>query len=271
MTLNIQAKQDGDNDIQTNHCVRQTIALSSVTFILLFLSTIAFFIDFGLLHISAFMVGYIVFVLYTIFLCNIIVYHLVQQLQLTTSKTDNNNITDIIWKLYEKVKLFSPTFTHFADTSSDVAVLVQFYRNKDNTSDSRNIDYEKLFFVTLFVLFLYRLVSSWIVYSFGNSIWDTILQFFDIYIIKLVGLSVKHKDEQRSKMQIQIQFCESLLESAPQALITLYVILQTANDKKSQDISPIVVVSFVISMLSIIHRAITQDEYGFVAWYVILQ
>ena len=117
-------------DEELNNCVvkRQRIGCCLTTMILLALSTIAFLIKPALLQSSAFVISYCFFCCYIIFLCNIVIFYLIQQI-ITLSNENNSSIFyDIIWYLYSKIGLISPVFTHFADTSSDIAVLIQFYQ-----------------------------------------------------------------------------------------------------------------------------------------------
>ena len=102
---------------------------------------------------------------------------------------------------------------------------------------------------------------------FSNQWFDACLQFFDLYIIKVIGISVKIGKNEPSRLQNDIQFIETVFESAPQALIALFVIITEIGN--NNDISLVVLISFIFSISSIINRAVTQDSFVFKAWYVL--
>lgn len=170
----------------------------------------------------------------------------------------------ILKQLFIKLKLFFPTITHFADTGSDIGLLIEFYKRISNDNDTDDgIDYEWLFYVSLIIMVLYRLISSFMVYNFTHNKFDTLLQFFDFYLFKVIRLSIEKNNRAPTIIQKWIRLLESLLESAPQALIAVYILLRTYRQDRGffDSVSPIVLISSVLSILSIIYRVITEDEY----------
>ena len=102
------------------------------------------------------------------------------------------------------------------------------------------------------------------------------LQFLDLYIVKLAITSAKDLNlEKPSQLQKKIQYYESICESFPQSLITLYLLLQLFLLKDSGDTSDggvsifLIVVTLLFSLTSIINRAVSQDEERFIKWYLL--
>ena len=144
-----------------------------------------FIIDPDLIHSTQFAVSYMVFCL-NVFLTITYLIIITLSTLLKTAAQKSNYV-----KFYH-----CPCVTHFGDTASDIGVLVEFntLANKNNNynyDDKDGIPYGDLFVVTLTVLILYRIVASIKVYDFSDSKFDVLLQFFDLYVIKTIGISVK--------------------------------------------------------------------------------
>ena len=65
-------------------------------------------------------------------------YYIEQRCIVTNNSADNATL--FFHVLYDKFILFRPTITHFGDTASDIAVLIQFYQNwtKYNKNNIKN-------------------------------------------------------------------------------------------------------------------------------------
>ena len=226
---------------------------------------IPYLIDIDLLFSDTFTISYIFFCLNILCIMNVSFYYHVEDIVKTNKKIGFIKIASL---LYKKVKIFRAAISHFGDTATDISVLIEFYHKKNNT-DSTNINYNQLFTVTLIVLIFYRIVSSIKIYFFSRKIFNALLQLCDLYIIKIIGISIKIGKSEPSIVQKHLQFTEALFESSPQALITLFVMFDTIAHNGISSISIPVMMSFLFSVSSIINRAVAQDAVIFTAWYVI--
>ena len=179
-----------------------------------------------------------------------------------------------IWQnkktIYYQILMLLPLFTHFADISSDIGAIVEYYKlslstNGEHDNSTSGLNYHTYFVITLSMFFISRFFSAMTLYREFSSNWkDAIYQLLDVYIYKTINLSIKHKIYDRIlPAQRLVLGLKSVVESSVQALIGGYVILYSylfnhANPSVS------VIISTIFSMLQIANVQIRKDYYLFV-------
>ena len=158
---------------------------------------------------------------------------------------------------FDEIKFFSPIIRQYADVASDIGVLVTF-GSKIYSNNSSNINYPQLFAVSLFIQIFSRVIGSFIIYTqFSHSKRDAILHLFDLYILTIIHKGVKYGYEEGSNIRSWVSSLESLFESSPQLIISLYVLFVSQNEDSAID--PLIFVSFLISLSSVANSAVSQD------------
>eukprot|EP01084_Bolivina_argentea_P035758 66250_1 len=167
----------------------------------------------------------------------------------------NQNIT----KLFNKLSFFTPIFFHFWDTATDLAVVCDWI--PDASWNGRNENGNTFYFIigSIISQIMYRLISGY-GYAKKFNIYNGFLQFLDIQLFFEIYYSVNSKMyNNKSTIQLRwIRKMESVLESAPQAWIQLVYVFSLNNSK---DISIIVQISLLFSILSITSSVVRSDEW----------
>ena len=172
-----------------------------VLIVILFANNDAFIVSFG--------VSYVFFSFQCLLLASVTYWYYVQE----KFKKQNNykhrlHLCSFLHLIKEKFSILSPIITQFADVASDIGVMIDFYYRSEQQSSTNEIDYLLLFLATLGILILYRIISAVIVYSFNKILKDTVLQFFDLYIFKIVRISIENGLEKSSRVQKSIKYME---------------------------------------------------------------
>ena len=175
-----------------------------------------------------------------------------------------------LWKhkkaFYYKIKLLLPLVTHFGDIASDIGAIIEYYQqSKKQNNDIDGLDYTWFFGISVFILCFSKLVSACMIYyQFSHNFNDFLLQLFDCYIFKIIYISCKNNYHEATSIQKMIYSMESILESAAQSLIGLYVFIYTmVFSDYSKMPSVIVIISTLFSMSQIANVSIRSDYYHF--------
>ena len=76
-----------------------------------------------------------------------------------------------------------------------------------------------------------RIISSIIIYfEFSHNIDDALLQFVDFYIFKVITIGSKCGHKKASNVRSFVSSLESIFESAPQLLLTMYVLFNSKSN-----------------------------------------
>lgn len=150
------------------------------------------------------------------------------------------------------------TFIHFLDIGSDIYVLLDIYNHED-------LSY--FFFPSLSILIL-SFISSSIPKSY-ISILDSILDFFlGLTQIKfLINVYDSYISGEVSEKLVKARIDESLLESAPQSLLQLYILLQYYSRISDLDLS-IYYISIALSLISIAYSMVSYEIHTFNNFYI---
>ena len=133
-----------------------------------------------------------------------------------------------------QVNIIMPVVTHFADYATDIAVLIEFYGyyqdsqndeesqygwqeylvNINDTDDVNGIiiDYASLFIVSVFIMTFYKFVTGFVIWYLTKSCGNAFLQFLDIYIYKVIKVSIEAGLTKPSPVQLLMRLLETLFE-----------------------------------------------------------
>eukprot|EP01083_Nonionella_stella_P032611 89262_1 len=140
------------------------------------------------------------------------------------------------------------------DTTTDVATIFEFGIIAFNHSCTA-VNMTWIFGMSIGAMFLYRCVSSWVIFTITGSMQRVLLQFVDIEIFNLLFLSHKMRSTHKSSPLRLISVLEALLESAPQAAIQMVFLLKTGA------LSPVVIISSAISFFNLTTAVINDDKH----------
>eukprot|EP01084_Bolivina_argentea_P017965 33495_1 len=164
------------------------------------------------------------------------------------------NVKKVIKYLWEVKSLLIPVFAHFADIATDFGATYEYYqRSQSHDDNNTQINYEGLFLTSIFILFFHRIMGLFIIWQYTRSIIDAGLQFMDLFLIKTLAVEWKLKYKEAGRVHKFVHLLESIFESGPQAIISLYIIVVDNNT------SLIIWLSNICSIFSIAARTISED------------
>ena len=117
----------------------------------------------------------------------------------------------VLWVklLWEKKKIYWALLPHFFDQATDLGVILEYY---DQRNEDIGIDTINLFYASIAILVLHRIVSSIAVYSITKSKLDVCLQLFDMLAVKCVWISHILGIKEPTNPQRYLQIFESIFE-----------------------------------------------------------
>eukprot|EP01084_Bolivina_argentea_P255224 429205_1 len=161
-------------------------------------------------------------------------------------------------ELHRKRQCYIALIAHIFDQATDITVLISFYElsvkeeSGEIVCDGINMTY--LFYLSIFILVLYRTISSIFIFIYTKRIRSAILQFADLEIFHAIMINWKLHSREPSNPQRWIQSWEAAFESAPQSLLQFVFLMKTGSFGNG-----LIVVSFIFSLFSMISRVITDD------------
>eukprot|EP01084_Bolivina_argentea_P159979 278629_1 len=177
--------------------------------------------------------------------------------ELISKKRKTKKILKYLWSI--KALIF-PITAHIADISSDLATCYEYYQLAQagesvvSESDEGQTKYQTIFTVSVFILCFYRFVGALIIWKYTQSIPDAILQFFELFLFKTLSKEWKLKYTETGRLHQTLDLLESVFESGPQAIISIYIIISDVNS------SWIIWTSSLISVSMIASKAIKEDK-----------
>eukprot|EP01084_Bolivina_argentea_P141689 248964_1 len=164
---------------------------------------------------------------------------------------------EYVWNIKS---LLVPVLMHFADIATDIGSTMEYYaRSTTNATEENenNISYHSIFTVSIFILLFYRVVGSIIVFEFTRSRKDALLQFFEVFLLKTLWKEWELGRTQSGRVHKWLDLIESIFESGPQCIISMYILWADSN------FSLVIWISTVLSMISLASKTITQDNMYF--------
>ena len=192
--------------------------------------------------------------------------------QLKQSKVLKKWIEYIPREIWNKKRCYFPCITHIIDQATDIAVIIEFYQisryeSKSNENDCKEINGAILFLLSLSSFLFYRIVSSIWMYKSSNSLYHTVLQFFDLKLFHALYINFITNKQEPNSAQRYIQILEASLESFPQICIQLFFLIKTNNLATSlltNSNNQIIFISLIFSIYNVSSKMISEDKIFFV-------
>ena len=127
--------------------------------------------------------------------------------------------------------------------------------------DNAHVNVEYLFWASIFVIILHRIVSGYAIWRLTHKWSDVLLQIVDLLMVKCIYLNYKLDIDEPSNCQRYLQVLEATFESSPQLLIAMGYLAKIGIS----DASPIVLVSTLTSLISLTSRIASDDKAMFIA------
>eukprot|EP01083_Nonionella_stella_P064383 167718_1 len=167
--------------------------------------------------------------------------------------------------IYNKRSCYYPVFTHIFDQASDYIVVCEFYflwqeEEKHGPNYCNGLDMKAMFFSSILILILYRVLTSIFIFKYTRSLVKIILQWFDLEFVFVIWLNWKRKRSSPNTVQRWLQSFEAGFEAAPQALLQFMFLIRTGTF----DTNYIVLGSFIFSMISLTSRITNDEKYLFI-------
>jgi len=159
----------------------------------------------------------------------------------------------------EKKSLYLNVIPSIFDQASDIAMIYEYYSLSKNAEINEYINALYLFYISLLILILSRMISGIAIYGLTRNIFDIILGAFDLLWVKSIYIAYKLKRKDPTNIQRYIGLLQSTLESLPQLLVSLlYATIMASN--RNVNINPIIIISLISSLYSLTKRVIDDDS-----------
>ena len=119
-----------------------------------------------------------------------------------------------IKSIWHQKDIYLAFLAHIYDTTTDIAVLVQFGKLAFDDYDYENVNMYVMFFSSLGIILFHRIMLAMI--TSKCDFWNIILVITDFYIFKTLFKSLYYKYKEASSAQRILQLVESLFEGLPQ-------------------------------------------------------
>eukprot|EP01084_Bolivina_argentea_P106600 190710_1 len=137
-----------------------------------------------------------------------------------------------IWILYNwnKRSCYTPLIGHFFDQITDIASIIELYiiaTTKDRYADCFGLNVYWLFLCSICSMFIYRLISSYLIYQATQTWWRIFTQFFEFDLFYCLYINYALNKQRPCNPQRYINSIESVFEATPQTLIQFIFIIRT--------------------------------------------
>ena len=178
-----------------------------------------------------------------------------------------------LWSVtWSKKRCYFPAITHILDSVTDIGVICEFgllsFKESNWNTSTRDycggVNTFYLFILSIISLFLYRIISSIIIYRATKSLFRLLLQILDFELFRSLMINYKLNNHQPCKPQRLIQSLEAMFESTPQAIIQSYFLIKisyyTNNGYISGNNRFLVSFSLLFSLFNVVCRAVAEDK-----------
>eukprot|EP01084_Bolivina_argentea_P047180 86929_1 len=153
--------------------------------------------------------------------------------------------------MWTRRALYLPLLYHIFDTASDFGTSYIYYESIDYDNS-----YLQLFLSSLLVIFVYRIISSILVFVRTKQWKSALLQFFDLYIYQILIKSWELNKTDASKTQKYIASLEAYLEAFPQIILSSTAVMSLIA---RSDPDYFVLFSALLSLTSVSMTAVAED------------
>lgn len=119
-----------------------------------------------------------------------------------------------IKSIWNQKDIYLAFLAHIYDTTTDIAVLVEFGKLAFDDYNYQVVNMYVIFFSSLAIILFHRIMLAMI--TSKCNFWNIILVILDLYIFKILFQSLHYKYKQASSSQKILQMVESLFEALPQ-------------------------------------------------------
>eukprot|EP01083_Nonionella_stella_P273476 927672_1 len=135
-----------------------------------------------------------------------------------------------IWK---RRRCYVPLLTHIFDQITDYSVAIQFLllsqsQYHDDWKNCHGLNIWYLFILTVLSMTIYRIISSFLIYQFTNSITRIVIQLLDFELLRALYINYLCDKIEPCYPQRWLTTLEACLEASPQALIHMVYLTRTA-------------------------------------------
>eukprot|EP01084_Bolivina_argentea_P098265 176612_1 len=158
--------------------------------------------------------------------------------------------------IWGRKSCYMPIISHLADTTTDFAAVAEFYiiANESSKKMCGGLNVWYLFGLSVSCMMIYRMISSYVIYTLTKSWMRVLTQFIDIELFRILYVSHKYKLSKSSSPQRLISTLEAVFEAAPQALIQFIFLMKTDG------ISVIIILSVILSLFNLTSSAVSDDK-----------
>eukprot|EP01084_Bolivina_argentea_P005123 9678_1 len=160
--------------------------------------------------------------------------------------------------LWKKKKVYLQLIPHFFDQATDLGVIIEYWHLR-NDADVIGINTMYLFVVSVCVIILHRIISSFAIYRLTNNKSFILYQIFDVLMVKCIWTNYQLDTDEPSNSQRYLQTLEATFESAPQILIATAFLVKASIS----DASAIVILSLITSFWTLSSRVSADDKMMF--------
>eukprot|EP01084_Bolivina_argentea_P160267 279113_1 len=155
-----------------------------------------------------------------------------------------------------KYGIYGSLIAHLADTATDFASVVEFYEiaTDSKPEDCGGLNVWWLFGLAVGCMIVYRMVSSYTIFTITNNWKRVMMQFIDIEIFHILYYSYEYGLQGKSSPQRLISVLEAVFEAAPQSVIQMVYLMKTGN------LNGIILVSSVLSFINLTMTIIGDDK-----------
>ena len=184
------------------------------------------------------------------------------------TKTEKDTTDSCVQKLKKWIKLtwsfkslYLAIIPHIFDQATDVAVIYEYYILQKNKSIENVIDTFYLFWMSIILFLLSRLVSSIAIFRLTKNKNDFALGLLDLVMAKAIYVGYLLKRESPTNIQRYVGLLEATLEAFPQLLIsTFFITTVVAHNDTNITLNPLIPISLLFSLYSLTSRVATDDK-----------
>eukprot|EP01083_Nonionella_stella_P228539 809801_1 len=161
--------------------------------------------------------------------------------------------------VWSRKAVYLPLVSHFSDTATDCAAVVEFYQIARTYGTCNGLDIWHLFALSILSMILYRIVSAFVIWKLETDNPSTrtrrvCMQFIDIELFEILYISHWLGIKAKSSPQRLISTLEAVFEASPQSVVQIMYLITTRN------YSPIIIVSSVLSLVNVTLTIISDDK-----------
>ena len=135
------------------------------------------------------------------------------EMQIEEEVSNSNLCTRWIKLLFRKRKCYMQLIPHFLDQATDIGVIIEYHRYaQEYDEDETGINVWYLFYTSIGVMIIYRIISSLAVYHLTRNIKYIFYQLFDVLMIQCIWTNYELNTNLPTSAQRGLQIMEATFE-----------------------------------------------------------